>query len=274
MWRPPIGEPRADANGNGVVDICDLALVARNLGRFAPQPLQAMQTERVFPNMTFQGLTNIAQPNDGRDLIFVTEQPGLIYVFPNDQGATDARTFLDLSETVSQSFYEEGLLGLAFSPDYENDGYFYVYYSADSPKRSVVSRFSVSSGDPEIADPDSEFVIIEIAQPQGNHNGGQLAFGPDGYLYISLGDGGFDAGNGQDRSTLLGSILRIDPGLVSGDQNYGIPADNPFVGVVDEREEIWAYGMRNPWRFSFDTHTGALWVADVGQNTWGRDKRS
>ena len=268
LGRPPFGKPSADTNRDGVVDIRDLALVASNLGRSAPRPLSGMQTERVFPELTFQGLTNVAQPDDGGDHIFVTEQPGRIRVFPNNQAVTEAGTFLDISERVTQSFFEEGLLGLAFSPDYKNNGYFYVYYSADSPKRSVVSRFSVSTGDPEKADSDSGFVIIEIPQPQGNHNGGQLAFGPDGYLYISLGDGGFDAGNGQDRSTLLGSILRIDPGLVSGDKNYVVPADNPFVGVVDARDEIWAYGMRNPWRFSFDTNTGALWVADVGQSTW------
>ena len=268
LRRPPFGEPMADVNGDGAVNIRDLALVARNLGRTAPQPLRGMRTERIFPELTFQGLTNLVQPDDGLDHIFVTEQPGRVRVFPNDQAATEAGTFLDISARVTQSFYEEGLLGLAFSPDYKSDGYFYVYYSADGPKRSVVSRFSVSTGDPEKADPGSEFVIMEVPQPQGNHNGGQLGFGPDGYLYISLGDGGFDAGNGQDRNTLLGSILRIDPGLVSGDRNYVVPADNPFVGVVDARDEIWAYGMRNPWRFSFDDRTEALWVADVGQNTW------
>ena len=122
-----------------------------------------------------------------------------------------------------------------------------------------------------MADPDSEFVIIEIAQPFGNHNGGQLAFGPDGYLYIGLGDGGSGGdplGNGQNRDTLLGSILRIDVGLVSGDKNYSVPPNNPFVGVANAREEIWAYGLRNPWRFSFDERTGFLWLADVGQDMW------
>ncbi len=268
---PPFDEPRADANGNGVVDILDLTLVAVNLGRLALRPLQAMQLERAFPNLTFQLLTNLVQPDDGHDHFFFAEQPGRIRVSPNDQGATEAKTFLDISARVSEVHNEEGLLGLAFSPDYKINGYFYVYYSATSPRRSVLSRFSVSLKDPDMADPDSEFVIIEIAQPFGNHNGGQLAFGPDGYLYIGLGDGGSGGdplGNGQNRDTLLGSILRIDVGLVSGDKNYSVPPNNPFVGVANAREEIWAYGLRNPWRFSFDEHTGFLWLADVGQDMW------
>ena len=160
---------------------------------------------------------------------------------------------------------------MAFDPAYKSNGYFYIYYSTASPRRSVVSRFSVSQTDPNVADPDSEFAIMEIPQPFGIHNGGQLAFWPDGYLYIGLGDGGSGgdpSGNGQTPGTLLGTILRIDVGGVSDDKNYRIPPDNPFVAVAGARDEIWAYGLRNPWRFSFDSSNGSLWVGDVGQNRW------
>jgi glucose/arabinose dehydrogenase len=160
---------------------------------------------------------------------------------------------------------EEGLLGLAFSPSFERDGAVYLYYSAGPPRRSVLSRFRVVSG---AIDPASEQVILEVPQPFANHNGGQIAFGPDGYLYVALGDGGSGGdplGNGQNLGELLGSILRIDVSVPSG---YSVPADNPFTGVPGVRPEIFAYGLRNPWRFSFDRATGALWAGDVGQNRW------
>ena len=230
-----------------------------------------MRVERVFPNLTFQRLTNLVQPDEGHDHIFVTEQAGRIRVFPDDQQATEAGLFLDIRAQVSERGTEEGLLGLAFDPDYKSSGYFYVYYSAASPRRSVVSRFSVSQNNPKLADPQSELIIVEISQPFSNHNGGQLAFGPDGYLYIGLGDGGSGGDprrNGQNTGTLLGTILRIDVSGVSGNKSYRIPPGNPFVGVAGAREEIWAYGLRNPWRFSFDRETDFLWVADVGQNRW------
>jgi glucose/arabinose dehydrogenase len=159
---------------------------------------------------------------------------------------------------------EEGLLGFAFSPRYQSDGRVYVYYSAGDPRRSVISRFDVSGGVMDLA---SERVVMEVTQPYENHNGGQLAFGPDGMLYVALGDGGWGGdphGNGQNLGELLGSILRID---VSGD-TYTVPDDNPFVGQAGARGEIWAYGFRNPWRFSFDRDTGDLWAGDVGQNQW------
>ena len=265
---PPFDDPRADANGDGVVDVFDLALVAHDLGRLAPRPLRPMRVKRTFPNLTFQRLTNLVQPDDGHDHIFVTEQAGRIRVFPNDQQTTEAAIFMDISDRVSEASNEEGLLGLAFDPGYRDNGYFYVYYSAANPRRSVLSRFSVSQDDPNSADPNSESIIMEIPQPFPNHNGGQLAFGLDGYLYIGLGDGGAGGdprGNGQNVGTLLASILRID---VSGGKSSRVPPDNPFVGVEGARKEIWAYGLRNPWRFSFDEHTGLLWVADVGQSRW------
>ena len=270
---PPFGQRRADVSGDNIVDICDLALVAQNLGRLVPQPLRAMRVERAFPNLSFQRLTSFVQPEGGAlaNRIFVTEQPGRIRVFPNDQQAAQADLFLDITSRVSEASNEEGLLGLAFDPGVGANGYFYVYYSATSPRRSVLSRFSVSLDDPNVGDPNSEFIIMEIPQPFSNHNGGQIAFGPDGYLYVGLGDGGSGGdplGHGQNKGTLLGSILRIDVGGASDEKNYRIPSDNPFAGDAGARGEIWAYGLRNPWRFSFDERTGLLWLGDVGQNAW------
>ena len=178
--------------------------------------------------------------------------------------------FLDISNQVLFGG-EQGLLGLAFHPNYSQNGYFYVDYVADNPKRTVIARFTVSSNDPNVADLSSQQVILEVNQPFRNHNGGQLAFGNDGYLYIGMGDGGSAGdpmGNGQSLTTLLGKILRIDVNVQSSGRSYGIPNDNPYFGnTLGYREEIYAYGFRNPWRFSFDSATGALWVGDVGQNT-------
>ena len=166
---------------------------------------------------------------------------------------------------------EEGLLGLALDPDFESSGYFYVYYTASGPRRTVVSRFAGLPDSPGMADHNSETIVLEVGQPYSNHNGGHLLFGPDGYMYIGLGDGGSAGdpkGNGQDAGTLLGSILRIDVSTADSSSSYSVPSDNPFISVVGARPEIWAYGLRNPWRFSFDRTTGKLWAADVGQNAW------
>ncbi len=192
-------------------------------------------------------------------------------VFPNDPAVESAGVFLDIRDIVNEGSNEEGLLGLAFPPDFSETGRFFVHYTASSPRRSVVSRFSVSEGNPDLADPSSEVVILEVEQPFQNHNGGQIEFGPDGYLYVALGDGGAAGdpyGNGQDTGTLLGAILRLDVSGASPDAGYAIPPDNPLVGVTGARGEIWAYGLRNPWRFSFDPVTGLLWTADVGQDKY------
>lgn len=229
-----------------------------------------MAVERAFPALSFGRMVALACPDDDTGRLFLALQPGRIVVFANDRQVTAATTFLDIRGRVSDRGEEEGLLGLAFDPDYRSNGYFYVYYSASGPRRSVVSRFSVSRTDSNLADPDSERVILEIPQPYANHNGGQVVFGPDGHLYIGLGDGGArddPHGNGQNRATLLGSILRIDVGTVDETGVYSIPPGNPFAGRDSEaRGEIWAYGLRNPWRFTFDRETGDLWAADVGQN--------
>ncbi len=234
-------------------------------------PLTAIALRPAFPNLRFRQLTNLVQPDDGSNRIFVTEQAGRILVFPNDPAVEHASVFLEIRERGLGQANEEGLLGLAFSPDFTLDGHFFVYYSATQPRRSVLSRFSVNESDPNLADPSSEVVILEVEQPYSNHNGGQIEFGPDGYLYVALGDGGSAGdpfGSGQDTGTLLGAILRLDVSGASADAGYAIPPDNPLVGVPGARGEIWAYGLRNPWRFSFDTETGLLWTADVGQNAY------
>ena len=217
----------------------------------------------------FESPTNLVQAKDGR--VWVTEQAGRVWVFDGFQ-VDDAPVVaaLDITDRVSSRRTEEGLLGMALDPADERR--LYLYYSAADPRRSVVSRFTISP-DHAGVDADSELVILEVEQPYANHNGGQLAFGPDGYLYIGLGDGGAAGdplGNGQDVSTLLGSILRIDVSQATRERPYTIPADNPFVDAPEAggRGEIWAYGLRNPWRFSFDRKTGALWAGDVGQNRW------
>lgn len=233
--------------------------------------LPAIALRPAFPNLRFRQLTNLVQPDDGSNRIFVTEQAGRVLVFPNDPAAAHASVFLDIRDKGLGRANEEGLLGLAFSPDFPQDGHFFVYYSATGPRRSVLSRFTVSESDTNMADPSSEVVILEVDQPYSNHNGGQIEFGPDGYLYVALGDGGSAGdplGNGQDIGTLLGTILRLDVSGASADAGYALPPDNPFVGVPGARGEIWAYGLRNPWRFSFDPETGLLWTADVGQNAY------
>lgn len=227
--------------------------------------------KQAFPALSFLQPTDFQQPPDGSNRNFVLTQQGIIYVFPNDSSVQKAKVFLDLTGKVKYGG-ELGLLGLAFHPDYKNNGYFYINYTTDNPLRSIIARFSVLSGNPDSADAASQFNILELNQPYENHNAGQLAFGKDGYLYIGFGDGGGGGdplNNGQNRKVLLGKMLRIDVNKTSAAGNYSIPPDNPFVGNSEGfREEIYAYGLRNPWRFSFDPATDWLWVADVGQDLW------
>ena len=225
--------------------------------------------EVAFPNLTFNQPVGIVSPDDGTIRLFVIEQTGVIRVFQNSQSVASSSVFLDITSRVLFGG-EQGLLGLAFHPNYESKGYFYVDYVADNPRRTVIARYSVSANNPNQALSNSELILLEINQPFPNHKGGQLAFGADGYLYIGMGDGGSAGdplGNGQNRASLLGKILRIDVNSPSQGRNYSIPSDNPYAGnTLGYREEIYAYGFRNPWRFSFDQLTGRLWVADVGQN--------
>ena len=233
------------------------------------QTQRAILVDLAFPNLIFNQPVGIIPPSDGSNRLFVIEQPGVIRVFENSQTVAGSSVFLDISSKVLFGG-EQGLLGLAFHPKYELNGYLYVDYVSDNPRRTVIARYSVSPNNPNQAIENSELVILEINQPFSNHNGGQLAFGEDGYLYIGLGDGGSSGdpfGNAQNRSSLLGKILRINVDSPSQGRNYSIPVDNPFSGnALSYKEEIYAYGFRNPWRFSFDLPTGRLWVADVGQS--------
>jgi glucose/arabinose dehydrogenase len=231
------------------------------------------QIEKAFPNLTFTRPVDLQADPLPDNRLFVVEQAGLIRVFQNTSLSDSLTTFLDIRDRVNDSGNEQGLLGLAFHPDYANNGYFYVNYTATQPNRTVISRFRVSTTDPNLALADSEYVILEYGQPYSNHNGGQLAFGPqDDYLYIAAGDGGYYGDpecNAQNLQTLLGAIHRIDVDHPSGGNRYGIPPDNPFAGNnLGYREEIFAYGLRNPWRFSFDPVTDLLWAGDVGQALW------
>jgi glucose/arabinose dehydrogenase len=222
-----------------------------------------------FPKLKFEMPVEFINPGDGTNRNFVLAQKGVIHVFPNKADVSQIQEFLDIKNKVI-SGGERGLLGLAFHPNYKSNGYFYVNYTRGDPLETVISRFQVSKTDPDKADPSNELVLLTFRQPYSNHNGGKIAFGKDGYLYISAGDGG-SGGDPENRSQnlteLLGKILRIDVNAAGGNLSYGIPADNPYKGNKEGyREEIYAYGLRNVWRFSFDAQTGELWAGDVGQN--------
>jgi glucose/arabinose dehydrogenase len=255
-----------------------------------PDPIDeklALKGVPAFPNLKWEGWEGVddqgkikplrpmvlTHANDGTGRNFVATQRGVIHVFENDPSAKQTKVFLDLTEKVHdwKGDNEEGLLGLAFHPKYKQNGEFFVYYSSEKkPRTSIVSRFRVSKDDPNKADPTEE-VVMRIPQPYANHNGGSIAFGPDGYLTIGLGDGGGrndPLGHGQNLETWMGSVLRIDVDKKDGDRNYAIPPDNPFVNHKKAKPEIFAYGFRNIWRLSFDRKTGALWAADVGQDLW------
>jgi len=227
----------------------------------------SVSVKNAFPNLSFTKPLDFQSPNDGTDRIFVVEQGGIIRVFPNNESQSEHSLFLNISNQLVNRD-ELGLLGLAFHPNYSSNGFFYLMYTP-TDELAVISRFQVSSDNANVASNDSELVLLEIPQPFANHNGGQLAFGPDGFLYIASGDGGSAGdpqGNSQNLSNLLGKILRIDVDNTANGLNYDIPSDNPFITNNNARSEIYAYGLRNPWRFSFDVNTDLLWLADVGQN--------
>ncbi|MDH3269397.1 MAG: PQQ-dependent sugar dehydrogenase [Ignavibacteria bacterium] len=229
--------------------------------------LSQFEIQNAFPNLTFNNPLFLTNSNDGTNKIFVVEQSGRIKVFPNNSNALSAKEFLNITDRVSTGG-EKGLLGLAFHPDYETNGFFYVNYTnLDS---TVISRFQVTSN-PDSADKNSEMKLLVFDQPYSNHNGGWIGFGPnDGYLYIATGDGGSGGdpqNNGQSVYTMLGKILRID---VDGGSPYIIPPTNPFYDStnISVQKEIFAWGLRNPWRCSFDPITNKLWAGDVGQGSW------
>jgi len=233
------------------------------LGVLVTACLWAEDPQLEFTKISSQaGIVDIVNAGDGSNRLFLVKQSGLIYVHEN--GATLAAPFLDMEDRVKGGG-ERGLLSMAFSPDYHSSGYFYVWYTDDDGE-TVLARFKVSN-EPNLADPASHQVVLAVAQPAANHNGGRLQFGPDGMLYLGLGDGGGandPAGNGQNRSTLLGKLIRIDVDPAHG--TYAIPDDNPFVENAMVADEIWALGLRNPWRISFDQETGDVFIADVGQD--------
>lgn len=221
-----------------------------------------------FFYLSFNSPVDFQSPDDSENKLYVVEQAGKIIRFDNDNETRLSDVFLDITDQVL-SGGERGLLGLAFHPKFVDNGYFYLDYTSKPDGKTVISRFSVSDI-PNIADKSSELIIISIDQPYRNHNAGGIAFGLDGYLYIALGDGGSSgdpSGNAQNKKTLLGSILRLNVDFKENGMNYSIPSDNPFKNNLEGfKEEIFAYGLRNPWRISVDSMTGDIWAGDVGQN--------
>lgn len=273
-----------------------LALSLLTTALFSPaQSLPPIKLKPVFTQLTNERPVWMSEAPDGSHRMFIVYQDGLILIVKKGSDGSDAKEFLNIVDRNPHFENEDGLMSIAFHPGFQTNGLFYIYYnqknpaSQDSkplnfPYRSVISEFKVSATDPDKADMTSERVILEVQQPFWNHKGGELCFGPDGYLYLGLGDGGEGDdpfGNGQNTATLLAKMLRIDvnsrltlgKGRHERELQYGIPSDNPFVNEPDmnglgARKEIFAYGLRNPWRYSFDRATGALWVGDVGQDLW------
>ena len=259
----------------------------------APAPVDgelAVRPTLAFPDLEFAGWNPeeedvksrelrpivLTHAGDGSGRLFAGMQRGVVHVFDAKPDVKGSQVFLDIQPKVADYWgpgqNEEGFLGLAFHPKYEENGRFFVYYTAADPGHvSVISEFKVSKDDPNKADPASEVELFRVEQPYPNHNGGPIEFGPDGFLYVAFGDGGsaYDPhGNGQNLGTPLGKILRIDVDKKADGKNYGVPADNPFVGTEKADPRIFAYGFRNPWRINFDRKTGRLWAADVGQDLW------
>jgi glucose/arabinose dehydrogenase len=232
-------------------------------------PLPLVTVVEAFPGLTFEKLTGMYEIPDGSGRFVVLEQEGRILLIDGD----DVSVFLDISAVIKPEGTlnsEEGLLGFTFAPDFATSGVAYVNYTRPRPQRTVLSRFTL---DPAtgVLDPATVEVILEIDQPFWNHNGGGIAFGPDGYLYVGRGDGGFGGepnpdNSAQDLSSLRGKILRLD--VSGGGEGYRIPPDNPFVNDATARPEVWAYGLRNPWRFAFDPATGDLWAGDAGHERY------
>jgi glucose/arabinose dehydrogenase len=251
--------------------ICVLLTLLLIMSQALAQPKLAI--EPAFPKLpAFDRPIFLTFIPDGSDRIVVVEQVGRVFWFENKQDVMKAHLACDLSPRIRVGG-EEGLLGFAFHPKFKENHQVIMHFTArDGQRRNIVARFTMDEHSKIV--PDSQEIILEVAQPESNHNGGMIAFGKDGFLYIALGDGGGGGdqhgpiGNGQNKNTLLGKILRIDVDKKDGGKNYAIPQDNPFVNQPNARGEIFAYGLRNPWRFSIDRKTGELWAGDVGQNAW------
>jgi len=253
---------------------------------FASAPFPSLELKLAFTDLKFDRPLWMEEAPDETKRFFVMQQNGKVFVLPPSRKSAEMQTFLDITDRKPLVQNEEGLLAFAFHPQFKSNGLFYIFYSQQSPKRCVLSELRSSKADSNKADLSTERILLEIPHPYWNHNGGTLVFGPDGFLYWSLGDGG--AGNdphnvGQSGHHLLGKILRLDVNSRTGKLPYGIPKDNPFVGKDENgnptadpfdthpeglRPEIWAYGLRNVWRMSFDRETGDLWAGDVGQEKW------
>jgi glucose/arabinose dehydrogenase len=259
------------------------------------QSLPQIELRPMFPQLKQDRPVWMSEAPDGSGRMFIVYQDGKILIVKKGSDGGDAKEFLNIEDRRPHFDNEDGLMSIAFHPGFKTNGLFYVYYNQKNPAdqhsqpqnypfRSVISEFKVSATDPDRADMSSERILFEVPQPFSNHKGGELAFGPDGYLYLGLGDGGAGDdpfGSGQNTATLLAKMLRIDvntrttlgKGIRARQLQYGIPSDNPFVNEPDmnglgARHEIFAYGLRNPWRYSFDRATGDLWVGDVGQDLW------
>lgn len=247
---------------------CMIAACSGSEKEIPEEPKQAIAATDAFPAVKFTAPIEIRHAGDGSNRLFIAEQAGLIKVVENAAGTQTAATFLDIRNKVT-SGGERGLLGLAFHPDYKTNGYFYVNYTRGNPLTTVIARYKANTPSGDQADATSETILLTFSQPYDNHNGGSLQFGKDGYLYIATGDGGSGGdpqNNAQNRKSMLGKILRLDVNGTSKG-NYGIPTDNPFVNNPETyNPEIYALGLRNPWKMSFDTETGQLVAADVGQN--------
>ena len=276
-----------------------LCLLALSVGMATAQPLPKIELRPVFPDLKGERPVWMSEAPDGSGRFFVVYQAGKILVVRKGSDGSEAKEFLNIEDRHPYFENEDGLLSIAFHPGFKTNGLFYIYYTQQNtpeqmkqfqdgrptsfPYRSLVSEFKVSAADPDKADLSSERILLTVPQPFWNHKGGELAFGPDGYLYLGLGDGGAaddPFGNGQNTAILLAKMLRIDVntrstvrvGWREEELPYGIPSDNPFANepnmAYGARKEIYAYGLRNPWRYSWDSRTGALWVGDVGQDLW------
>jgi quinoprotein glucose dehydrogenase len=265
--------------------VASVSILTGNI--FATDALPKLDLKPAYPNVRFTLPLEMVESPDATHRQFVVEQDGRIWVLPADRNSADPKLFLDISGRQPHVNLEEGLLSLAFHPQFKQNGKFYIFYSHPSaPKHNVLAEWQISKTDPDKADPSTERILMTVPKEHWNHNGSELLFGPDGYLYFGLGDGGagYDPKDaGQNLEVLYGKINRIDVNTRTAGLQYGIPKDNPFVDASKQgdlktdpfdrdahvtRQEIWAYGMRNPWRMSFDRETGELWVGDVGQDKW------
>ena len=229
--------------------------------------------EKLYPGLEVERPVSVQIPADGTQRRFLVEQTGKIKLLPSDESAASAKVFLDLTDSIGvERDFEEGVLGLAFHPQYAENGRFFATFSRQGPKRLVLAEFRVSGDDPDAADPSSERILLEVQQPEWNHNSGNLLFDPrDGMLFLCVGDGGMKNGVhllSQKLTSWSGKVLRIDVDAATDSSPYGIPADNPFVGTPHAAPEIWAYGLRNPWGVAIDPATDLFFLADVGQDLY------